>query len=395
MPVRSKTDGLSAPVHTIELPAETAEAIQEELLADCRYIGSYDWSPNATKGNPSIVIPGSPNVWSEPTLPFEVPADKGRQITDINNHILDGQPFLPLLASISTQRIFPRQDYKTIDFITDRNSLRKLLRWIGGASGKGFRIDTQLIGEKTVVFNRWEVVDTEFMRGNTYSLNFEKAVTRSMTPSTGLSAWHHRVVTYKFGQFRMVVQFEVDACLPKDQWRPATSMTEDELVDAMANIGFSNEIQDSSTSASSVPPTPETASEIFGIKVKHQGCADIPNSAIIELATKSSAGIGWTDRYPQLYLSQTGNLHMGNRRDNNFIRVDKFTRSSPQLLAVHQRLQPTFKKLEEALRKIQSIVLEHGKAERLSLVYDKPNLTVHKNLTDQSCLPPEALALFD
>lgn len=86
---------------------------------------------------------------------------------------------------------------------------------------------------------------------------------------------------------------------------------------------------------------------------------------------------------------------MGNRREGNFFRIDKFTRMSPELLAVHERLQQTFKKLEEVLKRIQSTIMEHGKEERLSLVYEKPNLTVHRNLTDQSCLPPEALALFE
>lgn len=337
-------------------------------------------------------------MWSEPTLPCQIPPDEGRQIKDNNIYILRDQPLLPLLAAVDEQQIFPREDWKTIDFITDRNGLRKLLRWIGGAGGKGFRLDTQLVGEKTVVFNRWEVVETELMRGNMYTLNFEKAVTKPMSPSIERSAWHHRIVTYKFGQFRLMVQFEVDACLPEEQWQPAASSSEHELINAMASVGLSSQNQSSSTSATSVSsPTGTTQgrSEAFGIKIKQQGRADIPHSAIIELATKSSAGIGWTDRYPQLYFSQTGNHHMGNRRAGNFIRIDKFTRSSPELLAVHQRLQPTFKKLEEALRRLQSIAIEHGKDERLSLVYDKPNLTVHRNLTSQSCFPAEALALFN
>jgi len=52
-------------------------------------------------------------------------------------------------------------------------------------------------------------------------------------------------------------------------------------------------------------------------------------------------------------------------------------------------------KLEEALRQIQSIVVKHGKTERLSLVYEKPNLTICKRLDNSNCLPAAALALFD
>ncbi|KXN92851.1 hypothetical protein AN958_06956 [Leucoagaricus sp. SymC.cos] len=384
MPIRSKTEGLSAALLTVELPPEPPEPPEPitEPLEDCRYIGSYNWSPDSTRTNPSIIVPGSPNVWSDPDLPFQLQPDEGRQVRDSNNYMLPGQPFLPLLAAVSTQQIFLREDWKTIDFITDRIGLRHLLRWIGGAGGKGFRIDTQLVGTKTVVFNRWEPVDTELMHGNMYSLNFQRAVTKPMPPSTERSSWHHRVVTYKFGQFRMVVQFEVDACLPQEHWQSASSSSEGELVRAMSNLGLSPQDQNGKP-------------EMFGLKLHHEGRADIPHSAIIELATKSSAGIGWSDRYPQLYFSQTGNHHMGNRRNNNFIRIDKYTRSSPELLAVHERLQPTFKRLEQALRRIQSIAMEHGKDERLSLVYEKRNLTVHRNLTSQSCLLSEALGLFD
>jgi hypothetical protein len=198
----------------------------------------------------------------------------------------------------------------------------------------------------------------------------------------------------------MVVQFEVDACLPEEQWQSTTSTSDEELINAMANMGLSTQNQQASSSSASTSTSPESRttedkSEVFGLKVHHQGRADIPNSAIIELATKSSAGIGWSDRYPQLYLSQTGNHHMGNRRKGTFIRIDKFTRTSPELSAAHERLQPIFKKLEEALSQIQSIVMEHGQDERLSLVYEKPNLTVRRNLTSQSCFPPEALELFN
>jgi hypothetical protein len=195
----------------------------------------------------------------------------------------------------------------------------------------------------------------------------------------------------------LIVQFGVDACLPEELWQKTSSSEEDELVKAMVGVGLSNQnrgVFSTAVSVSSESRTTHSDSEVFGLVVNHQGRADIPNSAIVELATKSSAGIGWSDRYPQLYLAQTGNYHMGNRREGKFFRVDKYTRSSPELPAVHERSQPVFRKLEEALSQIQSIVMKHGKDERLSLVYDKPNLTVHRNLASQSCLPPEALELF-
>lgn len=225
MPVRSKSDGLGMSLHTIELPTEPMESVTG-VIKDCRYIGSYDWSPDATKNNPSIVIPGmitsfsssphliyhrsipntgSPNIWTEPRLPIQIPPDQGRQIRDNNNYILKGQPFLPLLVAINEQQIFPHKEWKSVDLITDRSGLRKLLRWIGGVGGRDFRIDTQLVGDRTIIFNRWEAVDTELMHGNTFSSNFAKTVTKPMPPSTERSSWHHRVVTYVGRLFIIIV----------------------------------------------------------------------------------------------------------------------------------------------------------------------------------------------
>jgi hypothetical protein len=146
--------------------------------------------------NRSFRYLGSPNVWFDPALPLSVDPDRGIHLRDNNNHILQGQPLLPLLAAVDEQGIFPREDWKTVDFVTDRNGLRKLLRWVVKATGRDFRIDTQLVGIKTVILNRWERSTTEYMDGNSFGFNFEKATTTPMPPSTKRSAWHHRIVTY-------------------------------------------------------------------------------------------------------------------------------------------------------------------------------------------------------
>ncbi len=106
-------------------------------------------------------------------VPFNVTPDRGKQFRDRNGHMLPGQPLLPLVAAVYEQQVFPLEDWKTVDFLTDRNGLRKLLRWINAASGRDFRIDTQLVGEKTIILNRWEPSTTEHMRGNSYGFNFE------------------------------------------------------------------------------------------------------------------------------------------------------------------------------------------------------------------------------
>lgn len=169
--------------------------------------------------------------------------------------------------------------------------------------------------------------------------------------------------------------------------------TDDELINALASMELSNQ----KTSASGSENQGE-AEDIFGLKVHHSGNANIPNSSILEMATTSSpTRIQWGDRYPQLYFSQTGNHFMGHHpsQSGTFHEMKRLTLSSPELRKAHDKLRPAFKQLEEALGQIQSIVVQHGRRERLSLVYEKPNLTVHRKLDNSSCLPSEVVALFD
>jgi len=94
-------------------------------------------------------------------------------------------------------------DWPKIDFVTDRNGLRKLLRWIGRPHPKEFRIDTQLAGEHTVLFNRWEKRTRETL-GNTgystYGFSFEKESTES-APGCEDSTGYHRIVKYVSFQY--------------------------------------------------------------------------------------------------------------------------------------------------------------------------------------------------
>jgi hypothetical protein len=89
-------------------------------------------------------------------------------------------------------------DWSTIDFVTDRNGLRKLLRWIGTPHPKEFRIDTQLAGKRTVLLNRWEKRTRESLEGrkySTYGFSFEKASTKP-APNCEESTGYHRIVKY-------------------------------------------------------------------------------------------------------------------------------------------------------------------------------------------------------
>jgi hypothetical protein len=106
-------------------------------------------------------------------------------------------PLLPLITAVNKRAEGKKDkfDWASVDFVTDRNGLRKLLRWIGGSDIRDFRIDLQLAGEKTVLCNRWEKRTRERFTGRTFGFSFEKASTQA-APGCRDSAGHHRIITY-------------------------------------------------------------------------------------------------------------------------------------------------------------------------------------------------------
>lgn len=107
-------------------------------------------------------------------------------------------PLIQAVETISADRGKRGFDWPSVDFVTDRNGLRKLLRWITGVDGsRDFRIDTQLAGDKTVLLSRWEQLNKEQGEriGISYGFNFETAATVP-APGCGASTGHHRIITY-------------------------------------------------------------------------------------------------------------------------------------------------------------------------------------------------------
>lgn len=95
-------------------------------------------------------------------------------------------------------------DWSSVDFVTDRSNLRKLLRWIKGTGEevkREFRIDLQLAGERTVLMTRWERINQTSRRRKLaehhtgIGHNFEK---ESTVPAKGCERGisHHRIVKY-------------------------------------------------------------------------------------------------------------------------------------------------------------------------------------------------------
>ena len=213
-PDRKLMEGLSGtPLLEEKMSVPKPDNDQEDVyIKDCTYIGSYNWMKGDT---PTILVPGqigffplvftvliyfrtgSPPQWLNRTTPFTIAPDSGIYFVDQNGYRIPQAILLPLITAVN-KRAKGKEvkfDWASVDFVSDRNGLRKLMRWIGGNEVRDFRIDFQLAGEKTVLCNRWEKRVREAYNGRTFGFSFEKASTEA-APGCRDSTGHHRIVTY-------------------------------------------------------------------------------------------------------------------------------------------------------------------------------------------------------
>lgn len=191
----------------------------------------------------------------------------------------------------------PDFDMKPIGLTTDRNSLRKLLRFVSGKVPENWRIDVDII-EDTMFFTRWEESKFQIIAGrfqSGYGHEFEKAFLRydsKLQESSG----HHRIVRYNLGGVECLVRFEVDGYVGNGFG------DDDELTQALSGL----QVQ-SPENLFALNPASE-------VKVIQRGRL-VNNQTILELKSRSSTNIKMNEIIPQLWISQTHNLFVGRHKE--------------------------------------------------------------------------------
>lgn len=191
----------------------------------------------------------------------------------------------------------------------------------------------------------------------------------------------------------MVVRFEVDACIPWEEEpttpRPRAATNVDDLIGALANVNITPQL------VSNVTPKSEAAPKLTVLT----GGSDVPQSAIVELTTRSknrAHEYNWKESYPQLFISQTPHHFLAVHERGRFIRVDKRKLTSTELQTVMKDIiQPHLQKLRRLLDIIKKLVIEHGQRGRLSLVCQGGELKVFERVDKGSCLPNEIMEKFN
>ncbi|KAH6681546.1 hypothetical protein B0J14DRAFT_623450 [Halenospora varia] len=193
-------------VNVSDLPnLETSPKIER-----CEYIASYNWLDHPKY--PTILVPGSPPLWSPSLSTKRLKEDSGEYFRDPNAarypHFPAEPAFRALLAMHSDF------DLSALDIVGCGSTLGNLLRFCGGIN-RDFRFNVDLVGD-TVFFIRKESSPTVLISDICgYGHAFPEAHT-TWEPDVKGSASHQRIIRYDFGGLKFMVRSESDGYLKQE-----------------------------------------------------------------------------------------------------------------------------------------------------------------------------------
>ena len=139
----------------------------------------------------------------------------------------------------------PSFDICSIDVVTDRNNVRKLLSFVDPSSNRNglepFTINMEVV-KGTAILCRAETVVQETIgphefRG--YGHEFEKAYTSDQIHD---SIGHHRIISYRLGSLSFIVRHETDGCIDVDTAKKfhGIKSREDDLSQMLGSLSLSS-----------------------------------------------------------------------------------------------------------------------------------------------------------
>ncbi|KAG6831159.1 hypothetical protein H0H87_005984 [Tephrocybe sp. NHM501043] len=223
MPQDSVYKGTKHHLHTISREAIHPDMTRSVSPQNTFFPTSYDLGPNR------VVVPGtafptfasitmtddtigSPPLWTPQELPIVLPADE--PAVDPRT-ILPSCPLDAMIRAINISS--PDLPLHQFDIMTDRKNLRALFNFFRRENRQSHRIDAELVGDTVLFYLGWSQWGySSFPWHPTYGMSFERKFTSSLSEGT---TQHNRVIAYDIGGLKVMVKYQVDACL-----RPTTPL---------------------------------------------------------------------------------------------------------------------------------------------------------------------------
>ncbi|KAI6772973.1 hypothetical protein HG530_003931 [Fusarium avenaceum] len=305
-------------------------------ISEFHHLSSYNWIDVPT---PTIAVPGSPAKWSPPDGPRRLNKDTGYFYVAQNVARHPESPLEPLFRALLLTE--PSVDLRSIDVVTDRNNIRKLLSFVDPGTARGgaedFVIKVEVVGE-TALFSREEaevrqyIAPSEF-RG--YGHEFEKVYTKEQIQgSTG----HYRIVEYRFGGLKFLVRNEVDGYVPPVERADASNILAHEL----------------SLLSLSKPPQASYRWQGSKLEAAMEGEA-VPSEQCLEIKTRvAHKPLQMESIMPQLWVSQTTKLVRA-YHTSGFFQSPDVEDMTESMKSWEQDNEATLKKLAALIAKILEV----------------------------------------
>ncbi|ODM18164.1 hypothetical protein SI65_06035 [Aspergillus cristatus] len=296
----------------------------EAIITDVKHLASYNWIEAST---PTIAVPGSPAQWSPPQGNRRVKKDSGLVYIAQNAARHPDSPLEPLFRSLYIEQ--PTFDINSIDVVTDRNNIRKLLSFINPTLSKDgldsftIQVDTTA---RTAIFCRdetatHEVIGPDKFRG--FGHEFEKAYTVTQVKN---STGHHRIISYRLGGLNLLVRHETDGCV--GDLKPGVKNNEstgDNLANVLKSLCLSSDTTDENSVRSK-------------LAIKREGRV-VPRESTLEIKTRAfHRPLELSEVAPQLWASQTPKLVRAYHQRGSFStpKVEDITAAVKQWEQTHQ-----------------------------------------------------------
>ncbi|KAJ5586715.1 geranylgeranyl pyrophosphate synthetase [Penicillium hispanicum] len=327
------SDTTAAPAEQVEISRLTLECVSSGSVSitEVNHLASYNWIETST---PTIAVPGSPARWSAPKGPRRVKKDSGLVYIAQNAARYPESPLEPLFRALYTEN--PSFDIQSIDLVTDRNNIRKLLSFVTPGLARDslepFTIQVE-VANNTVIFCRdetatYDIIGPGDFRG--FGREFEKAYTvHELKNSTG----HHRVISYSLADLKLLVRHETDGYV-------AHSATSSNVPDSTSD-NLSQLLESLSLTTESISPHSR-------LRMRKEGQA-IPRELTLEIKTRvSRKPLLLEEVIPQLWLSQTPKLVRAYHQRGMF--------AMPQVEDVTTEIQLWEKSHQQDLKKLTALI---------------------------------------
>ncbi|KAI0034531.1 hypothetical protein K488DRAFT_69102 [Vararia minispora EC-137] len=200
-------DGLG---HLIENIREPTEADQEDMEysgdpLSPRYVASYNWMDAP---EPAITVPGLPPILHGRKLQLPTTLTHFPRPAHLFKHfrspLLQGpNTYIPLFAAADSMARHRPVDWPALDVISTSGLLYLLMKWIGGYRDREFRIDGELVGERTLVL---------YPRFKSQPLVYNPC--DSKMADAPLGPVHQRILSLNCSNLRMLVRYSIRAFVP-------------------------------------------------------------------------------------------------------------------------------------------------------------------------------------